>query len=41
VGLAQALLKVTGGLHERTLVLILIGVEALCGLVAILLYARF
>ncbi len=38
VGLAQWVLKVTGGLHERTLVLILIGFEAVCGLAAVLLY---
>jgi UDP-N-acetylglucosamine--dolichyl-phosphate N-acetylglucosaminephosphotransferase len=38
VGLAQWVLKVTGGLHERTLVLVLIGFEALCGLAAVLLY---
>ncbi|HDI10984.1 MAG TPA: hypothetical protein ENF77_01510 [Candidatus Acetothermia bacterium] len=38
VGLAQLVLKLTGGLHERTLVLVLIGLEALCGIAAILLY---
>lgn len=38
VGLAQLILKLTGGLHERTLVLILIGLEALCGLLAIWFY---
>lgn len=38
VGLAQLVLKLTGGLHERTLVLILIGLEALCGLLAIWFY---
>jgi UDP-N-acetylglucosamine--dolichyl-phosphate N-acetylglucosaminephosphotransferase len=38
VGLAQWVLKVTGGLHERTLVLVLIGLEGLCGLAAVLLY---
>jgi UDP-N-acetylglucosamine--dolichyl-phosphate N-acetylglucosaminephosphotransferase len=38
VGLAQWVLKVTGGLHERTLVLVLIGFEVLCGLAAVLLY---
>ena len=38
VGLAQLVLRLAGGLHERTLVLILIGLEALCGLAAVLLY---
>lgn len=38
VGLAQLVLKIAGGLHERTLVLVLIGLEALCGLAAVLLY---
>ncbi|MDW8031890.1 MAG: hypothetical protein RMJ29_08795, partial [Candidatus Bipolaricaulota bacterium] len=38
VGLAQLILKLAGGLHERTLVLILIGLEALCGLGAIGFY---
>lgn len=38
VGLAQLVLKLTGGLHERDLVLVLMGLEALCGLMAILLY---
>jgi len=38
VGLCQLILKLTGGLHERTLVLVLVGLEALCGLAAVLLY---
>lgn len=38
VGLAQAVLKLTRGLSERSLVLVLIGFEALFGLIAILLY---
>ncbi len=38
VGLAQLILKLTGGLTEQALVLILMGVEALFGLTAILLY---
>lgn len=38
VGLAQLILKITGGAHERTLVLILIGFEALCGMLAIWFY---
>ncbi len=41
VGLAQLIMKLTRGVHERTLVLMLIGLEALCGLAAVLLYARF
>lgn len=40
VGLAQLLLKLAGGLHERTLVLVLIGLEALAGLTALLLFSR-
>jgi len=38
VGLGQAVLKLFGGLHERTLVLILIGIEAVFGALAVLLY---
>ena len=38
VGLAQAILKVTGGLSEQTLVLVLMGIEAVFGGLAILLY---
>ena len=38
VGLGQLIMKLTGGIHERTLVLTLIGIEALCGLMAVLLY---
>lgn len=38
VGLGQAILKLTGGLHERTLALVLIGFEALCAAGAALLY---
>jgi len=41
VGLGQLIMKLTGGIHERTLVLVLIGVEGLFGLGAVLLYARF
>ena len=40
VGLAQLVLKLAGGLHERTLVLVLIGLEVLAGLAAILLFSR-
>lgn len=38
VSLPQVLMKLTGGIHERTLVLLLVGLEALCGLGAIALY---
>ncbi len=38
VGLAQLILKLAGGMHERTLVLVLMGFEALCGLIAIAIY---
>lgn len=38
VGLCQFLLKITGGLHERTLVLLLMAVEAVVGVGAIALY---
>ncbi len=40
VGLAQLILKLAGGMHERTLVLVLMGFEALCGLLAIWVYWR-
>jgi UDP-N-acetylglucosamine--dolichyl-phosphate N-acetylglucosaminephosphotransferase len=40
VSLPQAILKVTGGLRERSLVLILIGFEALCGFASVLFYLR-
>ena len=40
VGLGQWILKLSGGMHERTLTLTLMGVEALFGLIAIALYAR-
>ena len=38
VGLGQFIMKVTRGIHERTLVLVLMGIEAIFGLVAIALY---
>jgi len=38
VSLCQALMKLTGGIHERTLVLVLIGIEAIFGVLAIVLY---
>lgn len=38
VGLGQLIMKVCGGISERNLVLVLIGIETVCGVVAILLY---
>jgi len=38
VGLCQLIMKLFDGINERNLVLILMGVEAACGVVAILLY---
>ena len=38
VGLCQLVMRVTGGIRERTLVLLLMGVEAVLGLLAISLY---
>jgi UDP-N-acetylglucosamine--dolichyl-phosphate N-acetylglucosaminephosphotransferase len=38
VGLGQLIMKACGGISERNLVLVLIGIEAVCGVVAILLY---
>ncbi|QAA76337.1 MAG: Undecaprenyl-phosphate alpha-N-acetylglucosaminyl 1-phosphate transferase [Candidatus Bipolaricaulis sibiricus] len=38
VSLPQAMLKITGGLHEPSLVLLLMGLEAVFGLLAIWLY---
>ena len=38
VGLCQLILKVTGGIHEQTLVLVLVGLESVLGVCAILLY---
>ncbi len=40
VSLSQAVLKLFGGLRERSLVLVLIGIEALCGLGSVLFYLR-
>jgi len=34
-------MKMTVGIKEHNLVLILIGFEALCGLVAVLMFAKF
>jgi len=38
VGLGQLIMKVCGGISERNLVLVLMGIEAVFGVVAILLY---
>ena len=38
VGLAQLIMKVCGGISERNLVLVLMGIEAIFGAIAILLY---
>jgi len=38
VGLAQLIMKLTGGISERNLVLVLMGIEAIFGVIAILLY---
>jgi hypothetical protein len=34
-------MKLTGGIRERTLVLVLMGIEAVFGLVAVLMFVRF
>ena len=41
VGLGQLIMKLTGGIGERNLVLTLIGIEAVFGTLAIALYARW
>jgi len=41
VSLCQWIMKLAGGIHERNLVLTLIGIEAIFGLIAILLFMRF
>ena len=38
VGLGQFIMKLTGGIHERTLVILLMGIEAVFGTMAVLLY---
>jgi UDP-N-acetylglucosamine--dolichyl-phosphate N-acetylglucosaminephosphotransferase len=38
VGLAQLIMKVAGGISEKNLVLVLMGIEAVCGVAAILFY---
>ena len=39
VGLGQLIMKLCGGISERNLVLVLMGIEAIFGVIAILLYA--
>ena len=41
LGLAHIVMKITGGIKERNLVLALMGLEGLCGLTAILFYLQF
>ena len=41
IGLAQLVMKLCGGITERNLVMTLIGVEAIFGAIAILMYAQF
>ena len=38
VGLGQLIMKICGGIRERNLVLVLMGIEAVCGVVAIFFY---
>jgi hypothetical protein len=38
VSLPQLVMKLAGGLHERTLVLAIVGLEALCAAAAVALY---
>jgi len=38
VGLCQLIMKVAGGISEKNLVLVLMGIEAVCGVAAILFY---
>ena len=38
VGLGQLIMKLLGGISERNLVLLMMGIEAVFGVVAILLY---
>ena len=40
-GLAQLVMKLCGGITERKLVLTIIGIEAVCAVIAVLLYAHF
>jgi UDP-N-acetylglucosamine--dolichyl-phosphate N-acetylglucosaminephosphotransferase len=39
VGLGQLIMKLTGGISERNLVLVVMGIEVICGIGAILIYA--
>jgi len=41
IGLCQWIMKLTGGVAEKNLVLSLIGIEAIFGLIAIFMFARF
>jgi len=41
VSLCQLIMKLSGGIRERDLVLVLMGVEAVFGLIAVWLYAKF
>jgi len=41
VSLCQWIMKLSGGISERGLVLSLIGIEAVFGLIAILMFAKF
>jgi len=41
IGLAQLVMKLCGGITERKLVLTIIGIEAVCAVIAVLLYAHF
>lgn len=41
VGLCQWIMKLVGGIRERDLVLSLMGLEAVCGAIAIMLYVKF
>jgi len=40
VGLCQLIMKMCGGISERNLVLVLMGMEAVCGVMAILIYVN-
>jgi len=41
VGLGQLIMKVNGGIKEYNLVLVLMGFEALCGFIAVLIFVKF
>jgi UDP-N-acetylglucosamine--dolichyl-phosphate N-acetylglucosaminephosphotransferase len=38
VGLGQLIMKVSGGISERNLVLVLMGIEVVFGVIAIIIY---